>query len=174
MQCACLVLALSLTAAAGAGQAQPVCALASSQDFIPRFLQYVRWPHEELSTDWRVCVLAGTDGDEQHEHYAGLSVRGRGFSIVQVDSVEQAGDCHVLDLTGQDPQTVRAFIAPLRQLPVLTVGTGAGFCSAGGLICLIRGQQRSFEINLSAVHTAGLRMNARLLKLAQASSVPRP
>lgn len=137
--------------------------------YIERFMQYVRWP-DESSRDqaWRVCVVGDAQGSALH--FNQLTARGRPFSVQSVTQPEQVRDCHVLDLTRVQDRTEQAgFLGGLQQLPILSIGSGEEFCRQGGHICLTRGAARQFDLNISALQGSGLSVNARLLTLGQAA-----
>lgn len=148
--------------------APALCQLRQSHQYIARFVQYVRWPDESIDRPWTICVAPEAVGAAL---YIGEYARGRGFEVRAVDDVEQARDCHVLDLGGFAPERRTGFLQGLSREPVLTVGPGREFCSAGGQICLIDETQVRFEINLSAMQQARLRANARLLRLGKRASM---
>jgi hypothetical protein len=110
------------------------------------FIQYVRWPAEESIAAWQVC-RPGAAGKS-----AGDSLDG----------------CQILDLTRAPAASARAMLALARKQPILTVGEDAAFCTAGGVVCLRPPEgANGFEINLSAVQEAGLRVNAQLLSMGR-------
>jgi len=165
-------------ALAGASLAACVCAdagLQTPQEYISGFMLYVRWPDDASITAWQVCA-AGTPAGETH--YAGLIVRERKLAPPRrVGTGDDLAGCHVLDLTGVDAIAATAMLKRAQgQRGLLTVGSGRGFCSSGGLICLRTDDpQGGFEINLSGVRNAGFSINAKLLMLAHpaaAGAVP--
>jgi hypothetical protein len=170
---ACLVAAPGRTIeAAAAAQATAAlvtgaayAALSTPQDYISRFVLYVRWPDDAAIKAWQVCVASpATTGDD---YYATLTVRERPFTVRHVTAADALGTCQILDLSGIAAAQAKDFLQP--HVPgVLTVGDGKDFCSAGGLICLRLGEpQGGFEVNLSAVKNSGLAINAQLLMLAR-------
>lgn len=144
--------------------------LSTPQDYISRFVLYVRWPDDAAIKAWQVCVAApATDGDAR---YAGVSARDRPFSVRHVTATDAIADCQILDLSGTDAVQATRFLKIAQPLHgILTVGDGKSFCSAGGQICLLpREPQGGFEVNLSAVKSSGLAINAQLLMLARQHS----
>jgi hypothetical protein len=161
------IAAATLVVAAGAA-AQPSEAegLGTSADYIARFVQYVRWPGEDATDAWRICIAA-PPGDAPAA-YAGQTARGKPFATRRVAAADPVLDCHVLDLTHAPPADGKALLGRARPLSVLTVGAGEGFCSAGGTVCLRpSGEGGGFEINLSAAQASRLSINAQLLMLGR-------
>lgn len=162
-RCALLLLAGLSVAPAVMGQ------LIDVNQYIERFMQYVRWPDESSqSQSWRICVVGDAQGSALH--FNQLTARGRPFSVQTVTPTDELRECHVLDLTRvQERSEQAAFLGNVQQLPVLSIGSGEDFCRLGGHICLTRGAARQFDLNISALQSAGLSVNARLLTLGQAA-----
>jgi hypothetical protein len=136
-----------------------------SDDYIVGFVRYVHWPDEDAARAWTVCV-AGLGANERDARYANERVRNKPFAWRAVEGAQELEGCHVLDLTRADKATTAALLAQSRGRPLLSVGRGAEFCTAGGLICLHEpGDERAFEVNLSAIKESGLGVSARLLRL---------
>jgi hypothetical protein len=140
----------------------------TTADYIERFVQYVHWPAERTGAPWHVC--GGPASSLKGADYAGRVARGRSFHLTRVEEPNAAHECNILDLTGSTPADAGHFLDAVRGAPILTVGTGPAFCSAGGIICFLPAGPRSFEINVSAVKRAGLVVNARLLNLGRSES----
>lgn len=140
----------------------------TTSDYIERFVQYVRWPAERADTPWHVCSASASASKEAD--YVGRSARGRAFRMTRVAAPDTARECQILDLTGSTLADAQHFLDAVRGAPVLTVGTGAAFCGAGGIVCFMPTGPRPFEINVSAVKRAGLVVNARLLDLGRGRS----
>lgn len=163
---ASLSLALMVGAAALSG-AVPARAssTALSADRLAGFIQYLRWPGEGELRRWQVCVAVPDPALPEGEL---LTARGRPVFVRAVRAGESPDGCQILDLTGLPPADIRAFLERARRLPVLTIGDGAAFCSAGGTVCMRSpAAGGGFEVNLSALQEAGLNANAQLLMLGR-------
>lgn len=153
---------------AGRAQAQ-TDGLNSSAEYIAGFVRYVHWQDEEHLEAWNVCIV-GNLPFEQDNAYADRLVRGKSFKVRRIDAEATLSDCQVLDLTAADADTAARLLARVRRLPILAVGSGASFCSAGGQICLNLARhspadRQKFEVNISAMREAALGVSARLLTL---------
>jgi hypothetical protein len=137
----------------------------TTPDYIERFVHYVHWPAERAGAAWRVCVTS--DLAAAQATYAPKRARGRAFIAVVATTPEAARTCQILDLTGIALDEAKRFLDAVATAPVLTIGTGATFCSAGGSVCFSSGNRHAFEINLSSVKRSGLLVNARLLSLGR-------
>ena len=145
--------------------------LSTPQDYISRFVLYVRWPDDAAITAWQVCVASPASTSDAY--YAGLSARDRPFVVRHVSATDALGTCQILDLSDMDAAQAMRFLQLAHTLRgVLTVGDSKNFCSIGGLICLhLQEPQGGFEVNLSAVKSSGLAINAQLLMLARPHAV---
>jgi hypothetical protein len=161
------LLAVCAGALAGADAARAPTPVA---DRIVGLIQYVRWPGEPDLARWDVCVAAGGVAP------AGSDLppaRGRPIAVRVLSAGESPERCQILDATGVPPGGVRALLERTRRMPVVTIGEGESFCTAGGIICLRpAGSGGGFEVNLSALQEAGLNANAQLLMLGRRRQAP--
>lgn len=153
-----------------AGRAQTQAdGLSSSAEYIAAFVRYVHWQDEERLEAWNICIVGDLPA-EQDRAYADRLVRGKTFKVRRIDTDTPLADCQVLDLTAADTATAAKLLTRTRHLPILAIGSGAAFCSAGGQICLHLGERpaqdrQKFEVNISAMRDATLGVSARLLTL---------
>ncbi len=143
--------------------------LNSSAEYIAGFVRYVHWQDEERLDTWNVCIV-GDLPVEQDRAYADRIVRGKPFKVKRIDADATLNDCQVLDLTAAATDTATRLLTRARHLPILAVGSGASFCTAGGQICLhlasrAPADRQKFEVNISAMRDAALGVSARLLTL---------
>jgi hypothetical protein len=140
----------------------PSAALAS--DRLIGFIQYIRWPGEGELRRWDVCVAPGQtipDGEWP-------TARGRPIVVRALAANEAPDRCQILDLTGLTAAQTRAMLDRTRRTPVVTIGDGEAFCTAGGVICTrTAAAGGGFEVNLSALQDAGLAASAQLLMLGR-------
>lgn len=146
---------------------QPSDGLSTSAEYIAVFVRHVRWPAEAQLSAWRVCAVGNLPRDQERA-YTGRTVGNKPFVVSYIAADALLGDCQVLDLTAVDIKTARQILSRIRKMPILTVGSGSGFCSSGGQICLhlVSGSsptRQKFEINLSTIKESALEVSARLL-----------
>ena len=76
-------------------------------------------------------------------------------------------ECHILFVASSERRRWRDVRQRLKGAPVLTVGEFDDFLDQGGVInFLLKGQLVRFEISLESAKAAGLRLDARLLSVA--------
>ena len=135
--------------------------------FVFRFAQFVEWPSAALDKRPAVeyCVWRPNPfGRVLHELVAGETLAGRPIVVREPAPSEPISSCHVLFVHGA---AVPAVLDRVGQQPILTVGESPRFLDDGGIIQLIRGDNRlRFNVNLTAAERAGLRLSSHLLRLA--------
>jgi hypothetical protein len=136
--------------------------------FLYNFARFAEWPADAAAGPLTICVL----GDAALADALDGTVKGRTIDSRQVAVSRVKPDgiraCHVLYLTGVDPQRARQIIDELKNAPVLTVSDSELFAINGGIAGLFveQGKMR-FAINVEAAQHARLRISSRLLTLAK-------
>lgn len=165
LRCIAALLAAAAASAAVLAADAPPRPHGLTGDRVAGFIQYVRWPGEEHVRRWEVCV---TSRDHAGMDAEWPTARGRPIAVRALAAGEGLERCHIADLSGLAPASVRTLLEGARRLPVVTIGEGESFCSAGGVICTRSpGAGGGFEVNLSALQEAGLNANAQLLMLGR-------
>lgn len=140
--------------------------------FLYSFAKFVEWPGEAglaPSETFDLCISGSEQYAVAHDYLAGKSVRGRPVEVRPVRGAADAAGCKMLFVSaGADP--LQGALAGVRG-PVLTVGESGNFIPSGGMINLVRADNRlRFEIARDAGERAGLRFSSQLLKLATPAS----
>lgn len=136
--------------------------------FLYNFAKFVQWPTEASGgsiDSFTLCVSGEEPFRIMHQYLAGKRVRGHLIAVRAVDSSAEASGCHLLFVSAASVQLQRAL--PRVSGPVLTVGETGDFIRSGGMINLVRSDNRlRFEISRSVGERAGLKFSSQLLKLA--------
>lgn len=149
-------------------QAQPAPRTAQEADlqamFVINFLRMAEWPAAAAAAAAAAPLVLCVDA--MHEavllalQRSGVTtVQGRTLSLREIARGEPLRECHALLMD----------TAELRRTGPgqLTVGDAPGFTEAGGMLGLVRVENRlRFEANLEAAQRAQLRLSSELLKLA--------
>lgn len=172
---ALLVLAATCAVAAPV----PVCAEGATgrEDlvkaaFLYHFVEFVDWPDsiDAVASPVIRVGIVGEDpfGELLDEVFVSPSATGARFEILRTDDPRAATGCRLVFLALDDDDALAAALDVLDDAPVLTVAHREGFATAGGHVnFFVEDERLRFEINLDAVHDAGLRLSSRLLKLAR-------
>jgi len=144
--------------------------------FLYNFAKFVDWPpyaFPDSSTPLRICVL-GRDpfGGTLSRVVQGKSISGRPIISQTVQSSAEAHPCHILFMGSSDSAFLKQTLAPLHNLPVLTVGESNDFLPLGGMINFVLEQDRvRFEVNLAAAERHRLKLSSKLLAVARVVNV---
>jgi uncharacterized protein DUF4154 len=166
-----LVAAVIVGGAVRHGIAQSAPAPSLKAAFLYNFARFTEWPPDALPADARL-VMCATDGavfTALEQMTAGRSVGGHPLEVRQLTSDSPlVRACHVLYLHDLDAKRAAGLLAPLKEMPILTVGELDGFIALGGVVqFLTEGGQIRFAINVESSRHARLRLNPQLLSLAK-------
>lgn len=140
--------------------------------FLFHFAQFVEWPagaFKDVNSPMTYCTV----GDDPFrgsldESLRGKTIRERAIRVQHLRPSDGIQDCQILFISASENKRTAGILADAKGSAILTVGESQTFAEDGGMIefCL-EGNKIRFEINLSAVGTAKLKMSARLLALAK-------
>lgn len=139
--------------------------------FVYKFTQYVDWPADALADDepFTIGVLgSGAYVDELLRMTEDRSVSERFIEIRRIDDDDSVDDVQVLFVAGDQRGKLGALLASSRGRPILTVTESEGALSDGSIINFTRmGDRVRFEVSLAAAEASRLKLNSRLLAVAQ-------
>lgn len=144
--------------------------------FIYNFTKFVEWP-EDLSAADRPFVIGilGEDpfGNVLDETVSNKTVRDKRIVVRRFSRSEDTKDCKILFISGSGKEDIAQVVKRLGHAPVLTVSDAGQFADQGGMIQLVKDQNRvRFAINVAATEQAGLKPSSQLLKLARIVTKP--
>jgi len=140
--------------------------------FLYNLASFVNWP--ETWTEHSEYFTIGIVGDTPfgaiiNQVVAGEQWRGKPMRVVHFDEPEEIRGrlCDILYIGSDRLRQFDNFKKRLEGLPILTVADSPGFLEMGGMINLVRKQQRlGMGVNLQAVRYSGLSISSKLLRLA--------
>jgi hypothetical protein len=96
------------------------------------------------------------------------SVSERFIEVRRIDDDDSVDDVQVLFVAGDQRGRLGELLSAARGRPILTVTESEGALSDGSIINFTRmGDRVRFEVSLAAAEASGLRLNSRLLAVAQ-------
>ena len=135
------------------------------------FAKFVRWPDaafQSADAPLRLCVLGGDPFGEALATIEGKRVDTHPLQIVPISEAKSASNCHLL-FVGTSRHDYVEVLRSVADRPILTVGEAPGFARAGGVINLeVVDKRNQFDVNVGASRRAGLKLSAKLLRLARA------
>lgn len=166
----CFALALlGALATGGASVAQVVPEADLRAAFIFNFLLLVEWPAATQAKDEPALILCSWGQGPTSPALSQLAGRQVGAKTLAVERVQEFAGlarCHAVVIS--EAREAKAVLTALAGRPVLTIGEFEGSVTLGTTIGLTRMETRlTFEVNLDAARASGLRVSAKLLRLAR-------
>jgi hypothetical protein len=169
---AILAPALLLVFLAGVADGRPTSeADRAEAKYLKKILSFVEWSSApgNPGESFRVCVapdyrLTFPISEELRD----LKVNGRTVAVRMVGKQDSLKNCQLLFIGSPEPKMRAKFLDSVKGTQILTVGDDAGFLEAGGILeFAVVGNTIQFAVNLPAAKRAGLKIDSRLLALAQ-------
>ncbi len=168
------IAALCLCGVAAQGLAQDTARISERSvkaAFLYKFASYVQWPDTDAKTDAPITigVIGATDfARELAEITANRTVSSRPISVRRLTTANSLDGLEILFIAKEERDHLSQVLAAARDRPILTVTESEGGLSSGSIINFTLDQDRvRFEVSLYAAEKSQLRLNARLLAVAQ-------
>ncbi len=141
--------------------------------FVYNFANFVDWPANAFASPeapLKICLFGQVSFAQALMVYQGVKIGARPLWIHPSQSLEGIREgCHILYLGDDQRVQLPSFWQEIRSLYVLRVGERDAFADQGGIINILRTQDRlQFEINLENALKQGLMLDSDLLSLARA------
>jgi hypothetical protein len=139
-------------------------------EFIERFTRFIEWPRGAPNGGPFVIGVLGTDPFRGYldKMAAGRKIKGRPVEIRRFRDIAAVDSCDVVFISSSERGRLQAVLARTDSRPILTVADSNGFASSGVLVNFYTsGDTVRFEMNETAIERSGLRVSAKLLKLAR-------
>lgn len=135
--------------------------------YIYNFCKYVTWPDSADEDPIDICILGQDPLVEQLAMLEQKQVQSRNIVVKSFSSCSAAQCCEVLFISVTEKEDLAAITQSLKGLPILTISDIKGFAQKGGMIELVKQENKiRFIINKQRLDDAKLTMSSRLLKLA--------
>jgi hypothetical protein len=163
-----LTLGLQATMAADAGRPPDEVRAA----ILINFPKYVDWPPTAFAQTNSPIVLAvfgdKDQGEALRKMVEGKTINGHRLAFKQVNTEEEiTSGFHILFIGASEQRRIPAILEKCSGLSVLTVGESDDFLEKGGIINLAsRDRKIRLEVNLLAANQARLKINSKLLAIA--------
>lgn len=165
-----LSFALMLAIAATWVRADGVVEAELKAAFVYNFLQLVDWPPEAGShgnANLVLCSLGDSGSNGAFTALIGRPVGSRKLNFLVLASEGEVASCDALFIADRSVDRLPRLLAELQGRPVLTLADFDAAAERGVMIGLKRVDSRlGFEVNLQAARASGLRVSAKLLRLA--------
>jgi YfiR/HmsC-like len=145
--------------------------------YLYNFAKFVHWPEVAFSSEDSSLVI-GVLGRDPFGEILDDTVEGRRigtraievrrFEWTNLDDRNELRKCHILFVSTSERHRLDEILQVVADAPMLVVGETEGHAAAGGTIGFVLENGRIvFEINESAAERSGLKLSAKLLKLAR-------
>jgi len=147
--------------------------------FLYNFAQFTEWPPEAFSgpQDPLVIGILGTDpfGPSLEEAVRAEKVNHRSLEIRRFSRADEIKTCHILFISGSEPERLGEILASLRGRSILTVSDTDDFARRGGMVQFVtRNNKIHLRINMDALKAAGLTASSKLLRSAEIVTTVQP
>jgi len=139
--------------------------------FLYKFASYVQWPDVDAKGESPITigVIGANDfARELAEITANRTISNRPISVRRLMDVDSLDGLEILFISRDERGRLSQLLSVARDRPILTVTESDGALSSGSIINFTLDQDRvRFEISLYAAERSQLKLNARLLAVAQ-------
>jgi hypothetical protein len=142
-------------------------------EFIERFTRFIDWPGSAFASStapFVVCAWGQNSLTSQLERVVNRGpIKARPVRLLYVESRDKLQPCHILYVASSDRAVIRGIVVSTRGKPTLSVGDQPGLAEEGLVINLFVDEKGfvRFEVNLEAARLSGLKISAKLLRLAR-------
>jgi len=138
--------------------------------FIYNFTKFVIWPQQDAYSDaesFNVCILGDGRLTAAASTIQGKLVKGKVLQIKYITNAGGNGGCKIIFLAISNTERLQKALESIKGTSVLSVGDSSNFVDNGGIIGLfVKNNKVRFDINQLAADDSGLKINSRLLELA--------
>ena len=139
--------------------------------FLYNFINFVDWPADSSfssSPTINVCVVGDDPFDEALNEIRNETVKGKRVSIRFYRPYEERRGCNLLFIPYSEEYHMESILRSIREPGILTVGDSEESARQGAVIGFFMEQKKvHFAVNIEAARKAGLKISAKLLKLAR-------
>jgi hypothetical protein len=140
--------------------------------FLYNFAQFVQWPADafgDSGAPLTICVAGENPFQgEIEQSLRGRAVEGHAVELRRLDPSADPHSCQMIFVRVTEVRAARRILANSKGSTTLTVGEAKGFAQGGGMINLIREENRlRFEVNIDAAARSRLKLSSKLLALAK-------
>ncbi len=149
--------------------------LANSQDykyhslFIYNFTKYIEWPESRKSGDFIISVLGKSDITESLNQMAENKLVGsQKIKVEVVSDLSDIGKSHILFIPQNESGKLDQALSQINQSSILIITERPGMAKRGSAInFILEGGRWRFELNLSSIEKANLKISGELVKLGK-------
>lgn len=138
--------------------------------FIYSICKFVSWPEiEEIDIDNSLIlgIVGETSLINSLLSLNGKLINGRKFCVKKAGRKFLLKNFHVIFISQDSKSRIKSVLKKVYGLPILTISDSPGFCKMGGIINLLKINNKiRFEVNLKKAQGNNIRLSSKLLRLA--------
>ncbi len=138
--------------------------------FIYNFTKFVVWPQQDSHSDadtFNICILGDNRLNAAASAIQGKLVQGKMLQVKHITNIAENEMCEIIFLAMSNSERLQQALESIKGTSVLSVGDSSDFVDNGGIIGLfVENNKVRFDINQLAANDNGLKINSRLLDLA--------
>lgn len=144
--------------------------------FLYNFINFIDWPADSSihsSPAINICIIGDDPFDKALEEIRNKTVKDKNLVIRFFRPSDDPKGCHLLFIPAAEKRHAAHILKSVRDANVLTVGDTEELARQGAIIGFYIEQKKlRFAINIEAARRAGLKISAKLLKLAKIIKFP--
>lgn len=131
------------------------------------FAKYADWPEPALKKKTIEFCYFSDNLKNSFDALKQKKIDNKAVRIRQLSAVEQSDLCHLVFVDKSERELIQRMFVHLEAQPVLTVSDIAGFVDEGGMIEIVKTNNKfRFKVNMQQMKKAQLKMSSQVLKLA--------
>jgi hypothetical protein len=144
--------------------------------FLYNFINFVDWPSDSSihsSPTVNVCVIGDDPFDNAFDDIRDKTVKDKKLKIIFYRPHDEPKGCHLIFVPASEKRHAAHILKSVSEANVLIVGDTEESARQGAVIGFYIEQKKvRFAINIEAARRAGLKISAKLLKLAKIVKAP--
>ncbi len=138
--------------------------------FIYNFAKFTEWPENAISfqnDSLKLCIIGDSPFGTSLKELEGKHVKNKKLLIKHIKSMSSIKGCNMLYISKSEEKNLISIVDYANNYNVLTISDQAGFETKGVVINMFVSEDMiRFNINVDAAKKAGIKISAKLLKLA--------
>lgn len=135
---------------------------------IVRFTTWPAYAQAHFNKTIDLCVIGDNMVQQSFTSIDHKTIGNKTLNIINLSRLRNFEECHVLYVSDMKLNVLLQVFLEIKKRPLLTIGEGDNFAEQGGMVGLENVDNKiTLHVNLATVNGSGLKISARLLKLAK-------
>lgn len=136
--------------------------------FLYNFTKYIDWSNTRSGNNFVIAVYGKSDITRNLQQIAGSKkINNKKMEVLVISSLEEAGNCQIIFIPASNNRALKETIEKMGSKGILIVTEDEDMALKGSCINLVNVEGKmKFEMNVTAVKRAGLKISSQLEALA--------